>query len=293
MNLIYSYYDIIDFPNESIIVSSIGVSKIASPKLLNALQELKKQHQTSIAKAHLDQILLKHELPQPETLLFLQSAIGLNPEPSDIYFKKTLILHDWEEKTEFEKIIEEELTSDYLITEDQESLSAIAMDHAYFICIICMRYDYQRLKKLYFDLADSTSHSAISVAYLNGNIFRIDQPYMPGIGNPCHFCLIDRQLNYEKCSSTKNSWSSLLKFCMERNTTLPVQKLSLLQRSLAIGAIIKKIKLHTENGQEFRYQDNSFSSMTVDLNSGLITEEPSPHWHSCNCLRSKNEKYTA
>lgn len=94
MNLTYSNYDIVKLPNESLIVSSNGVSKLASTKLLNALLELKKQHITSIAEAHIDEILLKYELPKSEALRFLQSAIGLKPEPSNIYFKKTLILHD-------------------------------------------------------------------------------------------------------------------------------------------------------------------------------------------------------
>lgn len=170
---------------------------------------------------------------------------------------------------------------------------ALAKDNAYFICIVCTKYDYQKLKALYFSLADSTSQSAISVVYLNGNILRIDQPYIASIGNPCHFCLIDRQLNYEKCSGTRNSWSALLKFCIERNTALPSQKLSLMQRNLAMDALIQKIKFHTEDNQGFKYQDNVLSSMAVDLNTGSISEDPIPHWHSCSCLRSKNEKYTA
>lgn len=293
MNFDYSEYDIINLPNEALIVSSSGTSKTTSAKLLSVMQELKTQHRTRITKAQFNKIVLKHKLPQKEVYLFLQNAIGLKPEPSKTYFKKALIAHDWKEKKEFETIISQELTCEYEITEDLDSLLELAKGDSYFINIISMRYDYSKLKKLYFDLADSAPNSAISLAYLSGNTFRIDQPYLASIGNACHFCLIDRQLNYEKCSATRNSWSALLKFCIERNITLPAQQLSMLQRNLAIGAITKKIKLHTEHGREFRYQDNALSSMTVDLNKGSITEEPSPHWHSCNCLRSKDEKYTA
>ncbi|MFS2198867.1 McbB family protein [Pseudomonas sp. Pseusp3] len=293
MNLIYSEYDIINLPNESLIISSYGVSKTASTKLLSVLQELKKQNKTSITETLLNDTISKQKLQKKAAHLFLQNAIGLKPEPSEIYFKKALIAHDCIEIEEFKTTINQELTCEYIISENIESLTEQAKGNSYFIIIMCMQYDYIKLKKLYFSLADAAPCSAISLAYLNGNIFHIDQPYVPSIGNPCHFCMIDRQLNYEKCINSQNSWTTLLRFCIERNVTLPSQKLSALQRSMAIGAIVKKIKLHTEHGSEFRYQDNVFTSTTVDLIKGSITEEPSPHWHSCNCLRSKNEKYTA
>ncbi|MHC8354028.1 McbB family protein [Pseudomonas sp. LB3P81] len=293
MNLVYSEYDIINLPNESLIVSSIGASKTTSAKLVNVLQELKKQHRTCVTELTFNKIVSKNKLAKKEAYLFLQNAIGLKPQAPMAYFKKALIAHDWKEKKEIETIIGQELTCEYEITEDLDRLLERAEGDSYFIVIICLHYNYSKLKKIYFNLADSSPNSAISPAYLNGKTFRIDQPYIASVGNPCHFCLIDRQLNYEKCSNTQNSWSALLKFCMERNITLPSQQLSVLQRNLAIGAISQKIKLHTEHGQEVRYQDNVLSSMIVDLNKGAITEEPSPHWHSCNCLRSKNEKYTA
>lgn len=293
MNLVYSEYDVIKLPEESLIISSAGVSKTTSAQLLTVLQELKKHDRRCITKALFTELVLKNRLSQQEAFLFLQNAIGLKPQSPNIYFKKALITHDWKEKNELETIISEELICKYEIVGNPESLSKRAQGVSHFIVIICMQYNYSKLKTLYFDLADSSPNCAISVAYLSGNTFRIDQPHIANIGNPCHFCLIDRQLNYEKCNNTRNSWSALLKFCMERDITLPSQQLSVLQRNLAIGAIVKKIRLHTEDEQEYRYQDNALSSMTVDLNNGAITEEPSPHWHSCDCLRPKNEKYTA
>ncbi|MGJ7518479.1 McbB family protein [Pseudomonas baetica] len=293
MNLIYSDFDIVDLPNESLILSNHSISKVASEKLISVLRNLKKRQHNSIKEMHLINILSKHELPQTEAMLFLQGAIGLKTQISDIYFKNLLIVHDWKDKTEIETALNQELTCKFKVIENLDTLLEDTKNQSCFICIICTRYDYAKLKKAYFSLADSNPRSAICVAYFNGNIFRIDQPYLSSIGNPCHFCQIDRQLNYEKCNNSRKSWSALLKFCMERNTTLPVQRLGLLQRSLAIGTVIKKIKLHTEDSQELRYQDNALSSITIDLNNGLITEEPNPHWHSCNCLRSKNEKYTA
>lgn len=292
MQLIFSEFDIISLPNESLIISTNGASKTDSKKLLIVLQELKKQQSPKISKALFDKVVSSQKLPLKKTYAFLNFAIGLKNQPSEIYFKKVLIAHDWSNREEFEATIEQEIKFDHEIVNDTESLIDRAKNNAFLIKIICMQYNYSKLKKLYFCLADSSPSSAISIAYLSGDVFRISQPHIQNIGNPCHFCLIERQLNYEKINESRNSWSALLNFCVDRNITIPAPNLSLLQRNLALGALTKKIKLHTEHNQGFRYQDNSLSSMTVDLNSGLITEELSPHWHSCTCLRSKHEKYS-
>jgi McbB family protein len=292
MQLIFSEFDIINLPNESLIISTDGASKTDSKKLLIVLQELKKQQSPKISKALFDKVISAQKLPLKETYSFLNFAIGLKNQPSEIYFKKVLIAHDWSNREEFEAIIDQEVKFDHEIVNDIDSLIDRARGNVLLIKIICMQYNYSKLKDLYFCLADSSPSSAISIAYLSGDVFRISQPYIPSIGNPCHFCLVERQLNYEKINESRNSWSALLNFCVDRNITIPAPNLSLLQRNLALGALTKKIKLHTEHNQGFRYQDNSLSSMTVDLNSGLITEELSPHWHSCTCLRSKYEKYS-
>ncbi|KAB0509495.1 McbB family protein [Pseudomonas moorei] len=292
MQLIFSEFDIVSLPNESLIISINGASKTESKKLLNVLQELKKQKLPSIPKALFDKIVSAQKLPLKETYRFLNFAIGLKNQPSEIYFKKVLIAHDWGNREEFEAIIDQEIKFDYEIVSDFESLIDRAQGNAFLIKIICMQYNYSKLKNLYFCLADSSPSSAISIGYLNGGTFRISQPYIPNIGNPCHFCLVERQLNYERINESRNSWSALLNFCVDQNITTPSPNLSLLQRNLALGTVIKKIKLHTEHNQDFRYQDNSLASMSIDLNSGLITEELTTHWHSCTCLRSKYEKYS-
>lgn len=293
MQLTFSEYDILNLPRESLLVSSNGISKVNSPQLLSALQELKTQHGTLIEKTQFNKIILNHKLAPKETYQFLENAIGLKPRPTDIYFKKALIIHDWKDHQEFETIINQELKCEHQVILEHDALVSHVKNKAYFIKIICTQYNHAKLKKLYFDLADSAPLSAICVGYLSGDLFHISQPYVANIGNPCHFCTIERQINYEKCRSTSNSWSALLSFCNERNIATPSQNLNLLQRNLALGAIVQKIKLHTEHGAGFRHQDNTLTSTTIDLSTGAITEELHPHWHSCNCLRSKNEKYTA
>lgn len=85
MNLIYSEYEIIDFPNESLIVSSIGASKTCSLEILNILHKLKALKSSCIDDALLNSIILKYKLPPKDVFLFLQNAIGLKPQPSEIF----------------------------------------------------------------------------------------------------------------------------------------------------------------------------------------------------------------
>jgi McbB family protein len=294
MQLTFSDFDIINLPpNESLIISMTGTSKTESKSLLNVLLELKKQDTLNISKPQFNKIVAAHKLPLKDTYLFLSQAIGLKNQPSKIYFKKVLIAHDWSHRDELEAIINQEITFKHEIVSDMDSLIDRTKGDAFLIIIICTHYNYSKIKKVYFRLAESSPSSAISIGYFSDNNFRISQPYIPIIGNACHFCLIERQLNYEKINESRNTWSALLNFCVDRNVTIPARYLTLLERNLAIGALIKKIKLHTEHNQGFKYQDNSLSSMTVDLNSGLISEDLSPHWHSCTCLRSKHDKYSA
>ncbi|MDP9690422.1 UNVERIFIED_ORG: McbB family protein [Pseudomonas mohnii] len=294
MQMTFSDFDIINLPpNESLIISMTGTSKTESKSLLNVLRELKKQNAPNISKSQFNKIVATHELPLKDTYLFLSQAIGLKNQPPEIYFKQVLIAHDWCNRDELEAIINQEIKHKHEIVSEMDSLIDRTKGDAFLIIIICTQYNYLKIKKLYFRLAESSPSSAISVAYFSGNNFRISQPYIPIIGNPCHFCLIERQLNYEKINESRNTWSALMNFCVDRNVPIPSQQLTLLQKNLAIGTLIKKIKLHTEHNQGFRYQDNSLSSMTVDLNSGLISEELCPHWHSCTCLRSKYDKYPA
>lgn len=240
MQLIFSEFDIVSLPNESLIISINGASKTESKKLLVVLQELKKQKLPSIPKALFDKIVSAQKLPLKETYTFLNFAIGLKNQPSEIYFKKVLIAHDWGNREEFEAIIDQEVKFDYEIVSDFESLIDRAEGNAFLIKIICMQYNYSKLKNLYFCLADSSPSSAISIGYLSGDIFRISQPYIPNIGNPCHFCLVERQLNYERINESRNTWSALLSFCVDQNITTPAPNLSLLQRNLALGTVIKK-----------------------------------------------------
>ncbi|VVN48450.1 hypothetical protein PS647_06101 [Pseudomonas fluorescens] len=50
MQLIFSEFDIISLPNESLIISANGASKTDSKKLLNVLQELKNNNHKKYQK---------------------------------------------------------------------------------------------------------------------------------------------------------------------------------------------------------------------------------------------------
>lgn len=154
-----------------------------------------------------------------------------------------------------------------------------------FIVLLCHSYNYNKVKELYFDVARASPKSAISVCWRMGNIFCVGQPYVAEIGNPCHFCIVDRLLNNESVVPAKNNWAGVLAFCKERHLDAPAKPLSLYQEMIVIGAIIKGVKFFTEYGEGNRYQDNILHGTYLKLNDGQIFEESNSHWYMCDCLR--------
>ena len=150
-----------------------------------------------------------------------------------------------------------------------------------------MEYNYTKIKDLYFKLAALSPQSAISVAYFTGTNFCISQPYIHEIGNPCHFCTIDRLSSYESTTESKNAWSKLLSFCRLKELAIPSKKLTLLQKNLALGLLIQQIKLYTEDDSNLKYQDSALQSASIDLTNGSISEDSAPHWFLCRCLRGE------
>jgi len=285
MQLNFSDYSLLNLRENTLLVSPCGAIKITSTKLKAALTELQSRGKTSIDDGRLNKILRTNKLPLRSTKLFLESTINLKAKPSEPYYKKILILHDWPEENELERIAEQELNSEYKFIYDNDALIEEANKEPQFIKIITTQYNYKKIKTLYFKLTHLAPTSAISVSYVGGNIFHIGQPHINDLGNPCHFCAIDRQLNYERRNASKNSWTKLMRFCQDHDITTPSQRLNLLQRNLAAGAIIRKIRFHTEHDVGRCFQDNVISSTVVNLNTGALIEEIIPHWHSCDCLR--------
>jgi McbB family protein len=276
-------YEILNFRSDNLVVSRKGVSKISSPSLLAALTKLKSYK--SISKAEFLEILSEHGLNPEAAYGFLEKALSIKEDPGEIYFEKTIVAHDWDKTTDLEALLRSEIDTPLEISDISGSLKGIVSSKKCYIVIACMNYDYDFIKEIYFDLVSAAPDSAISVCYRSGNSFCISQPYLPKVGNPCHFCSIDRLINYEGYHSGRNTWSRLLHFCKNKHIAVPAESLNILQRSLVVGAIVKKIKLLTNPGSEYRYQDNVLQDSYVDFNGNFVRDVSASHWYMCDCLK--------
>jgi len=285
MNLTISSYEILNFSSENLLVSKRGVTKVNSRSLLAALRKL--QSYTSISKGELDDMLSEHDLNPSEAFEFLEKAISIKQCVDDIYFEKTIVAHDWGESGDLERLLKSEITTPLEICKGVGKLPNNVSNKKYYIVILCDSYDYDSIKKVYFDLARVAPESAISIGYRTGGSFCISQPYLPSLGNSCHFCNVDRMINYEDYKSSGNNWSKLLRFCKSKHVAVPVNPLNVLQRSLVVGALIKKIKLLTSPDAERRYQDNILQETHVDFSGAFVRDVSVSHWHMCDCLSLK------
>jgi McbB family protein len=284
MLITISNYEIMNFENDNLIFSEKGISKITSRPLWNALLEIK-QSQPQMTQECLDEIFNRHELPVQSTKAFVEKIITIREQHKKPWLEKVAILYDPGLPYDFEGIIGSELKRPIQFHHDAESLLKESATHKQYINIFCTAYNYSKTKDLYFKLAALSPKSAISISYFTGASFCVSQPYINEIGNPCHFCTMDRICSYENTTRSRNSWSKLLSFCRPKNLTLPSKKLTLLQINLALGLLTKQIKLYTESDSNFRYQDNALQSVSIDLISGSISEDPTSHWFLCKCLR--------
>jgi len=276
-------YEILNFPTDDLIVSKRGVSRINSPALLAALTKLK--NYKNISRVTFDEILSDHGLNPDYAYGLLEKALSITEDFSGLYFEKTIVAHDWGRNTELENLLRSEINTPLELSEISGSLVDVVSNKKYYIVIVCMNYDYDFIKKTYFDLVTAAPESAISVCYSVGNSYCISQPYLPKVGNPCHFCSVDRLINYEGYQSSRNAWSKLLQFCRSKHIAVPTSPLNVLQRSLLVGALIRKIKLLTSSDSELRYQDNILQETHVDFASTLVREASVAHWYMCDCLR--------
>lgn len=95
MNIIIPNYEILNFETESLVVSDIGVSKVCSQPLIKALRQLKLSK--VMARTELDEVLSENGLNVNDAFRFLERIIPFR-SAEEIYFEKTIIVHDWKKK---------------------------------------------------------------------------------------------------------------------------------------------------------------------------------------------------
>jgi McbB family protein len=282
MNIIIPSYEILNFETESLVVSDVGISKIHSQPLLNVLRKLKLSN--VMTKIELDELLAENGLIQSDAFDFLERIIPFKCI-DEIYFEKTIVVHEWKGQVDIEALFGEELSGCLEFKSFSSELVEAVRPFKCFIVLLCHSYNYESIRSLYFKLAHASPKSAISVCWQMGSVFCIGQPYIQEIGNPCHFCAVDRLINNESIAPAKNSWSSVLAFCKSRRVGVPAKALSLYQEMIVIGAVIRKIKFFTEHNDGCKYQDDVLYSSYLQLKDGQLFEESNSHWYMCDCLR--------
>lgn len=281
MKLSLYNYELLNFDGANAIISEKGIARIDSPAMFKLLTDLKSVEH--ISRTELDTLCSNHNLDPTNAYEFLRTAIRIEGEKDIHHFNSTLIAHDWGETSNLEKILSDEVEN--LKVCDLNSLASSTLNgNRRYVIILCSHYNYTTIKKLYFNIANLWPTSAISVCYGNADLFYLSQPYIPSIGNPCHFCTTDKLISNEMHSSSSNTWTKLLDFCKGQDVALPSAKLTLLQKSLILGAIARAIRLVSGTTMTRKYQDNILQATTINISNGHITQASATHWHSCDCL---------
>ncbi len=282
MNIIIPNYENINFDTKGLFVSDVGISRVYSRPLLEVLKILSSSK--VIAKEELDEILAEYGIDQNEAFEFLGRIIPLKAV-EEIYFEKTVIAHDWKGQADVEGLFRDGLSGPLEFKSFSSEIVESVRHLKCFVVLLCHSYNYGDVKKLYFDLLRASPQSAISVCWRMGNVFCVGQPCVAEIGNPCHFCIVDRLINDELVVPARNNWASVLAFCKSERLDVPVKALSLYQEMIVVGAIVREVKFFTEYSEGYRYQDNVLHGSYLRLSDGQIFQEAVSHWYMCDCLR--------
>ncbi len=283
MKLHISDFQMININEHTIVISEKGVTKIQSRPLIHALHKLRTLTSTSHTKKYVLNLLEKFELNAGEAFTFLEKILNIHYPSADPYFKHIIIAHEWDR--EFEDTLASELHSTLKIYPiNRHLLENVSLPES-LIIIAPKKYNHQKTKHIYFEIAKRQPTSCICIAMRTGDYFYVSQPYLPTLGSPCHFCNFDNIIHAERVRPTTNNWSSLLNFCTDSHVTLPEQQFTRLQSALATGLLLEKIKLWTRPGYGHRSQDRIMLASFINLFNGHVTEEHITHWQMCDCLR--------
>lgn len=283
MKLSIENYNLLNFNNDSIIISPKGVSRVTSPSLLDVLKKL--QNRTSISEADLSSLLSEHHLDYEDAYRSLEKSVGLKSD-RPLFFEKIIVAHDWEDREYLESLLADELPDSTITCPISELTITVNNETRYLIAITYQNYDYNELKSIYFQLASTLPESAIIICYPAGASYVIGQPHVQALGNACHFCSIDRVISHETYKPSKNTWSNLLNFCQSRYIPTPSALPTLYQKALIIGALVQKIKFLTGTNGACRYQDNILQETNISLSNGQVSESSVSHRCMCDCLRN-------
>jgi McbB family protein len=277
-------YEILNFDDDRILISEKGIHKINNSKLWDALSEINSLTDKEIENNELSEIIARHGLPHDSTVDYLKKTLKIREALNLAPYEKVIIIHDLSNAKRLECHAHNEIIKDCEIFQTRNFEPETIRNTKNFFVLLAEKYNYQKLSELYFKIATLAPQSAICVAYSISDCYCVSQPYIPEIGNPCHFCGLDRLIDYETRLKSNSSWASLLHFCKGKGINIPVKKKTFLQDSMAFGLIFQRVNLYTSPGSARRHQDSVLASATMNLTTGLISEEIISHWFLCKCL---------
>lgn len=133
MNIIVPDYQILNFETESLVISDLGISKVNSQPLLNAIRQIKLSN--LITREELEEVLSENGLNVKDAFEFLERIIPLKGV-DEIYFEKTIIVHDWEGRSYVESIFRKELSGAVEFQRFSDDVVELARDSRCFI-VLC------------------------------------------------------------------------------------------------------------------------------------------------------------
>lgn len=286
-------YEILNFENYSLIGSEKGISRVKSKKLIAALEELKPICEKTIDSETLESILAKYNFEEPVSE-HLQHHLKIQYDVPPPYFDSVYILHGWKElKQHTISLLDSEIPLSLThLPLHLNALKNVAHERS-LIILLPGSHNISELKHIYFEASNTLPRSFIICGHFSPATFTVTQPYSADLGNPCLFCSLSRAIHFETQADGSCAWSAMLNFCTSNSADFQNPKLSMLQHSMAVGLISKKINLFLSNINHKLFQDNILTNSTVNLNNGTVAEEILPHWHMCDCLRANDANYTA
>ncbi|WP_409488634.1 McbB family protein [Pseudomonas promysalinigenes] len=284
MNTLRIYnYEILNFEMEPMVFSSTGFTKITEPKIIKALQELDNIQSKYIEYSDLEKILRKETLEPKSALDFLKSLLILSEEADPPHFQEVMIYHDLDIPPSLQKYYEKKHNNRIKLRKIGSFEKPNNNTPTLFI-FVCLKLQPDSIRSIYTNLMKEHPNHGASIGFISSNHFHLTEVYVPSIGNPCAFCTFDRIAHYETKRASQHPWSKVWTFCCKNNFALPKSTIDDLQTTLIIGAIISFTNKLTQ-APKFKYtQDLILLSRTVDLETGIITEEASTHWPFCECL---------
>lgn len=284
MQIRINNYEILNFDTDILLYSEKGITKINSSDLELALIAIKETHLPETTTEQLQKTFREHNLEPNETLELLKKVLAINPIKENPYFQQARIYHDWE--------ITSELT-DYITRNSNTTISLMKLDYdtpikpaqKTFFVLSSLTFNPSKLRELYFKICRENTDCAICIGFISGNCFHLTEPFVPEIGNPCAFCVIDRIISYETQRPGFSLWTKMLNFCQTNKISLPQHTIDPLQLTLILSAIVKSISTFTSFQPRKTTQDSTLQAITLNLDNGIITKQHTSHWLMCECLR--------